>query len=212
MPDRTNAADVIAILVKGGLGAAPFVGALVAEVVGSLIPNQRVDRIARLLKALEEKLQDLERDRVKQRFTEPGFVDLLEDGMIQASRALSEERVSYIASLLKNGLQAEDAKVLEHKHLLSILGELNNAEIIILRAYGEHPALNKEFYATHDAILRPRSSSIGLPQEQIDEAAIHESYRNHLLRLGLLDDTGRSKQLTTLGRLLLRTIDFAPSR
>ena len=40
--------DIITSLAKGTVGAVPFVGSLVAEIVGNIIPNQRVDRIMRL--------------------------------------------------------------------------------------------------------------------------------------------------------------------
>ena len=39
---------------KGILGAIPIVGPLMAETVGSIIPNQRIDRINDFLLKLEE--------------------------------------------------------------------------------------------------------------------------------------------------------------
>jgi hypothetical protein len=69
---------------------------------------------------------------------------------------------------------------------------------------------------------------LGASQEQLDEASIYESYTHHLVRLGLLQSTYRmpkkgelptfddrtgtikdsGKQITSLGRLLLRSIDL----
>jgi hypothetical protein len=55
-------------------------------------------------------------------------------------RALwSEERRDYIASFLKNGLTNEEMTHVQQKKLLSILGELNDAEIIFLRYESVHP-------------------------------------------------------------------------
>jgi hypothetical protein len=44
--------DVASIILKGTLGAVPFVGPLAAEIIGTLIPNQRLSRIESFLKIL----------------------------------------------------------------------------------------------------------------------------------------------------------------
>ena len=60
-----NKKDLAVSLTKGALGAIPFVGGLVAEAVGTLIPNQRVERIADLLASLESMVSEMEQERVK---------------------------------------------------------------------------------------------------------------------------------------------------
>jgi len=52
----TKGTDISAIIGKGLLGAIPFVGPMAAEIVGAVIPNQRIDRIESLLTLLESKL------------------------------------------------------------------------------------------------------------------------------------------------------------
>jgi hypothetical protein len=47
---------------------------------------------------------------------------------------------------------------------------------------------------------------MGMPQEEIDRGALHDSYQNTLVRLGLMHERGPS-ELTPLGRLLLRYIE-----
>ena len=98
---NSSKSDIAAILGKGLVGAIPFVGPLASEIVGSVIPNQRVDRIESLLKVLEEKIEEKGQSLIKDKINSPESVDLLEDGFVQASRSLSEERIDYIASLLK---------------------------------------------------------------------------------------------------------------
>ena len=39
--------DVAAIAIKSVLGAAPFIGTLLVEVVSAIIPNQRLDRVVK---------------------------------------------------------------------------------------------------------------------------------------------------------------------
>ena len=226
---NTKRTDVAAIIGKGLLGAIPFVGPLAAEIVGAVIPNQRIDRIESLLKLLESKIPEEDRLKVEERFISSDSVDLIEDGFIQVSRALSENRKEYIASLLKNSLTDNDLKHIEYKRLLSILGELNDLEVLILKSKTVHrmdPKHNEFWKAHEDALTSPRAH-MGSTLEEIDKHTIYQTHKSHLVNLGLLeakfkkpkrgelpefdDKTGmikaQSYDITSLGRLLLRSID-----
>ena len=225
----TKRTDIAAIIGKGLLGAIPFVGPLAAEIVGAVIPNQRIDRIESLLKLLESKIPEADRVKVEQNIYSPESIDLIEDGFIQASRALSEERKEYIASLLKNSLTEDEVKHIEYKRLLSILGELNDLEVLILKSqtmYRSQPEY-QEFWKKHESALTPPIAHMGSSQEEIDKHTIYQTHKLHLANLGLLkprfkkpkrgelpefdDKTGMIKaqgyDITGLGRLLLRSID-----
>lgn len=225
----TKEADIATIIGKGLLGAIPFVGPLMAEIVGAVIPNQRIDRIESLLMLLESKISIEDRHKVKERIVSPESVDLMEDGFIQASRALSKERKEYIASLLKNSLTDDDLKHIEYKRLLSVLGELNDIEVLILKShtmYHGQPE-HEEFWKSHKSALTPPLAHMGSTQEEIDKHTIYQTHHLHLANLGLLktrfkkpkrgelpefdDKTGMIKaqgyDITGLGRLLLRSID-----
>ena len=79
--------DYVTSAVKAIVGAAPFAGSLLAEVAGTIIPNQRIDRIAAFAEALEERLSILEQDDVRSQLENPHFTDLVEEGIRQASRS-----------------------------------------------------------------------------------------------------------------------------
>lgn len=83
MDTKTTKKDVIVSLAKGVIGAAPFVGSLAAEVIENIIPNQRIDRIASFLEILDKKVAKLDHGRIKAKFMNPGFIDLLEDGFFR---------------------------------------------------------------------------------------------------------------------------------
>ncbi len=157
-------------------------------------------------------------------------MDLIEDSFIQVSRALSEERKDYIASLLKNSLTDTDLNYIEYKRLLSILGELNDLEILILKSMNlrPHGTVVHEFWVTHGEALTPPRLTIGTAvQRDFDKSAIFKTHNLHLLSLGLIkpvfsrirdgelpkfdDETGmlhaRRHQITDLGKLLLKCID-----
>ena len=114
-------------------------------------------------------------------------VDLMEDGFFQAARALSEERIDYIASLLKNSLTNEDLEHIAYKKLLSILGELNDIEVLLLKFYSI-PTMVKgeEFRSKHKEALTKPIAYLMAPQEEVDKEAIYESYETNLARLGLI--------------------------
>ncbi|MCY3724907.1 MAG: hypothetical protein OXG97_22040 [Candidatus Poribacteria bacterium] len=219
--------DVVASVLKGYLSGLPILGPMIAEMIDDLIPNQRIDRIASLLKALESKIDPKEQAKVEARMLEEKSIDLMEDGFLQAARALSEERIDYIASLLKNSLTDEELEHIAYKKLLSILAEINEVEVLILRSYSGSIAQQQEFRRKHQQIVTGPVVHLGSSQEEVDKHAIHEVYRTNLARLDLLkirfqrprrgespefdEKTGMMKSsgydITSLGRLLLRSID-----
>src|SRR5271157_3006609 len=99
--------DVLASLAKGMTGMVPVVGSLIAEVVGNIIPNQRVDRIVRYVQLLEQRLGILEEGVLRRMLLDPIAVDVLEDSFTQAARATTEERLEHIANVVANGISVD---------------------------------------------------------------------------------------------------------
>ena len=60
-----NSADYVASLAKSALGVIPFAGSLLVEIAGNIIPNQRIDRIAKYAEALNTRLSSLKEAVVK---------------------------------------------------------------------------------------------------------------------------------------------------
>lgn len=226
--------DIIVSASKGLVGAVPIAGSLLAEIIGNIIPNQRVDRIVRFVQLLDERLANLEQETAKARLVAPGGIDLLEDAFTQAARATTEERLEQIASIVANGIAPAELNEAETKRMLWLLGQLNDIEVVLLRARlvqstGDHQA-DAEWRAKHEEVLRPRSPHLGSPREEVEEAMLHASYTQHLVDLGLLrhrfrtprkgelpefdDKTGMMKtsgtEVTTLGRMLLRYLNLIP--
>lgn len=226
----SQAIDYVTSAAKGILGAVPFAGSLLAELAGTVIPNQRIDRLAKFAEVLEKRLESVEKEFVWAQLKNENFSDLLEEGARQASRSLSDERREYLASLIVNSLSVEDIEFAESKHLLQILGELNDVEIIWLKFYGEAQlGEHDEFREKHSTVLAPVVAVMNSPSSVRDKKTLQDSYKEHLSRLGLLKpkyktdskthmpefdrSTGaleiRSYQITSLGRLLLRQIGMS---
>ncbi len=228
---KSNKADYAALIAKGMAGMIPHLGGMVAEIIGTLIPNQRGDRIVRFLEMLEVRVGHLESERVKAKLRQSGTIDLIEDAFHQAARALSDERLVYLAALLAGSIADDSLSYEETKRLLAILGEINDVEVIILASHDmrRHPQRDPAFWERHKAALAPRAPTMGSSEREMDEAAIHNSYRQHLVQLQLLKPTFRSPRrgempefdettgmmkasgydVTWLGKLLLKRIDMA---
>ena len=227
--------DIITSLAKGTTGMIPYVGSLVAEIVGNVIPNQRVDRIVRFVQLLEERLGNLEKDFLEKRLQEPAAVDLLEDAFLQAARATSRERLEHIANVIANGLSEEELQQAEVKRMLWLLGQINECEVIILRSRlvstREDIQADAEFRNKHAEMLAPDTSHLGSSEDEFEQVALKSSYRQHLYDLGLLrlrfakpkrgelpefdDKTGTIKasgsDVTRLGKMLLRHLKLIPT-
>lgn len=213
----TNA-DYVASAARAALGTIPFVGSLLVEIADTVIPNQRINRIVAFATALDKRLGVLEHDFVRSQLTNENFTDLVEEGLRQAARAVTDERRQYVASIIANSLSSKDIEYAESKHLLRILGEVNDIEIVWLRFYLV-PTLggDKKYRGKHQEILELVPAGIGARQGVLDKSTLQDSYKEHLAELGLFErryemDTSRTDMhlkikgydLTSLGRLLLR--------
>jgi len=223
---KNTSADYVASAVKSALGVVPFAGSLLTEIAGNVIPNQRIERIVKYAEALEARLSSLEESVVKANLADENFTDLVEESLRQAARSLSDERRSHISSLVANSISSDDIEHFESKHLLRILGELNDVEVIWLRFY-LNPILNgdTEFREKHNHILNPVGAHLGSVQPLIDKSILQNSYKEHLASLGLLEkeidmDTSSlgvklkttGYKITSVGRLLLRELAFPDER
>lgn len=224
---KSNTTDHLVSVAKSVLGAVPVAGSLLTELIGVIIPNQRIDRLTKYIKELDSKLSQLPTDKLISLAQNEDLIDLVEEGFTQASRAITDERRSYIASIVANGIKEDKIKFHESKYLLKLLQELNDIEIIWLRSY---LVITKEgddeFRSKHENILRPASATVGSNEDTLRNAALQRSYKEHLERLDLIQPkihvdrktglpqfdttTGRPKvsfsSLTTLGKILLTQI------
>jgi hypothetical protein len=224
-----NKIDIISSTAKSILGAVPFVGPLLVELVDNLIPNQRIDRLSKYVVELDKKLSDLPIDKLKNLLKNEECIDLFEEGFIQASKSLTDQRRTQIASVVRNGLDENSITYSESKYVLKLLQELNEQEIIWLRFYLV-PTIggDKEYRNKHKNILDPIHATLGADEKTIEKAALQYSYKEHLERIGLIRShyridkntgipefdkfTGKPsvsyRDLTALGRLLLKQIDL----
>ena len=222
--------DYLLTAVRAAVGPIPVVGPLISELAGVVVPNQRIDRISKFVVELEQRVHNLEfRHEIVNQLKDEHFTDLLEEGIRQAARSLTDDRRRYIASLIANSLSLEQIEHAESRHLIRILDQISDVEVIWLRFYGV-PTIggDEAFLEKHKTVFDPVIASLVSSQDVLDKKTLQESYQAHLCELGLLEreyridmktkqpefDTFSGKQreqgyeITHLGRLLLRAIDL----
>ena len=220
--------DYVASAVKALVGTVPFAGSLLTEIAGTIIPNQRMDRVVKFASQLEAKLAALEHEFVRSQLTNENFIDLMEEGLRQAARSLSDERREHIASLIANSLDPAGISYAESRHILRVLGGINDIEIIRLASHQyETFGSGEAYWEKHRAVLEPVNPSMASGQDEIDKKTLQDSYDAHLQQLGLLsprysvdrktkqlevghdDDLEiRGYSLSSFGRMLLRQLDI----
>jgi hypothetical protein len=190
----------------------PIAGSLIAELITEVVPGQRQERVEGWLCHLAQRLASVEEATVRARLREPENVALFEEGAYQATRACSEERRRQIAELVAGGIADDRRDYLESHRVLRLLGELDDAEVIILAGYLQK---NREgdYWKQHANVLQDLAVRLGSSRDEIDADTVRKAGRQHLVQLGLLDQGAlggaASIQLNGLGRLLLRRIGLA---
>lgn len=214
-------------IARGLIGQVPMVGSVAVELLNVTIPNQRQERIEKLLNILASRVFDIPEEELKQKFQTTDFIDIFEDVLLQTVRATSQERLEYLASVLEKGLNNEEFDHLQVKRLLEILAKINDIEVILLQYYSLSDMTdlrrdNEEkniFKQKHQNIFENwksenfESKKVRNPQKR----AIMDHYKDNLITLGLIgpsylgSSVGRRNILfpTHLGYMLLDLIGIS---
>ena len=209
--------DRLVSLIRGGIGLIPGVGSVLSEVVCSLVPNQRVERITRFLVELESRIVRMEISTGQ--INDPTGIDLIEDGAFQAVRALTDQRIKLLANSVAEGLKASDKEKLNEKRILYIIAQIDEGDIQLLDAFDKRTVYN----------IRPDRAMYGSSEEILNEEALFQASIAKLERLSLLHFSIRMDRdnkapkfdffsgrpeghhsINSLGRLLLRRANLAP--
>jgi hypothetical protein len=169
------------------------------------------------------RISDLEASEIEGFSGSPDKIDLIERGGFQAVQALSESRISTIATLVSSGLKENESSLLRKKRLLRILGQIDDDELAVLTAYGMNYANRAPEY--FDRINRPDPPHLAAAKELIEQNKLYDAGITNLLSLELLRkryriDRGAEVpkfdkikgefvghiEISYLGRMLLRQI------
>jgi hypothetical protein len=223
-----NIRDKLVAATKGIVGIVPWAGGLLGELIGQVIPKQRHDRIVTYIRILNDRIETLEVDVVKNILDNPEKIGLIEDGGYQAAQSTSTNRIRQIAEAVFNGLSEEDSQIVRRKRILKIFGEIDDDELVLLNAYAISSGRgmrDPEVEAAWQATNQPQPTHLQSQQSEIENRKLFELGRSRLLNLGLLeqafsrvkkgeipefdDKTGTIKgrvQISYLGRMLIKEI------
>lgn len=185
--------DVVARTLGVAAGLIPYIGPMLQIALNETIPNARMERIEAYLRHLSERIDEI---RLEAALKTPEGLDLFEEGMWQAARALSDDRKQRIATLVATGMGAEEVPGRQSRHFLRILNQLDDTEVIILTSYLDcyqilGAAEVQEFFEMHADILGPFDDSIGGDVLEHSKSALKTSMLNHLVSFGLLRVAGQ---------------------
>ena len=177
----------------------PLVGPGLAEMIGVTIPNQRIDRIVRFAEDLNRRLSCLEEGLFESHSHDEELTELIEEAFRQAAHSLSDERRGFIASIIVNGLTAESINFAESRHLLRLLDEINDIEVVWLRYYRK-PLMNgdSDFRETHKDTLTHVIAYLSSSKDVVNKQALQQSYKEHLSQIGLLERKYKTDHQTKL--------------
>jgi hypothetical protein len=223
--------DLLVSGLKGAVGAIPGVGSIISEIVGKIIPEQRIQRLEDYVRYLNDRLQNVDSQILEAHVNEAENVDLFEDGAMQSVRALSDTRRVQIAELVAYGISGGKKDRLEAKRLLNLLKEIDDDQIVILTSHLTKHSHDEEFFNKHRAVLQSPLAHLGSSNEERETSIIAGLAKDHLIKLGLLNpgfkstrkgelpefdtETGMMKvqyyRLSALGQILLTRLGIAES-
>ena len=169
-----------------GLVAFLGVGVALNELVTKVIPSVPQERVENYLLYLRRRLDNLSEEQLRQRFQHSPAVGLVEEGIFQAVRALSDERREQIANAVADGLSGSEIELIEARRVLSVFKELDEAHIIILCSLLSKNR-SMEFRERHRSILESPQAHLNSGRDEIDRSVAYRAGTHKLLSLGLLE-------------------------
>lgn len=206
-----NLIDKRARLYRAVSGLVPG-GSFIIEYMIDRMPDQRMERLFKFVAELNERLGDLE-EKIA-----PGseqFQYLAENAMIASSRAQSQKRIGWIASITApvNG-NTLDIEWEYRQRALAVLSDLSDADVGCLMSHVDFKT-SVDFERTNsDWVFISLKDNNELPDHELFLSNLKNQrvdvHRGALVKHGLLsvDDKDRIKsyKLTTEGRLFLYLI------
>jgi hypothetical protein len=189
-------------IARGLIGQVPVIGSLTVELLNITIPNQRQERIEKLLNILSQKTFNISEQELQSKFKSTDFIDIFEDVLRQSVRATSDIRMEYLASVLKNGIDSQNFDHLQNKRLLEILEKINDIEVILLRSYSlrDNTSEYQDFTNKYPDIFKVKEE-----QGQTESPETHDKdkqifirhYEDNLISLGLVGVNQNNERVPT---------------
>lgn len=214
----TNATDITTSILKSTVGVIPLFGPAAQELLGVIIPNQRLDRVVAFVTRLSDSFDELKDNfnQFNEKIRGPVYSSIFYKACAQAADATTDERIDYIKNLFSRCLKSEEIEAEHYEALLSLIGRMSDMELRWLKFYQlltyGHVEEAKSF--RHNVLaggfLKPNVHG-GMSNAERDAETMKAIYSSNLVSLGLLtmeyDAKGNAKyKCSPLGRLLIETV------
>lgn len=171
-------------------------GGFVAELISTVLPGQRTDRMARYVTALAERLNHVETVVSRQRAAEIGTeqVALFHAGGEAAVKAPHADRVERIAKVVAGGMLGDDLEAARARRMVEILSDLSEDDVVQLCSHVQPYKDDAEWLERHGAVLQTLDYRDALkarrtPHEEVSrQSAALDLQIFRLIRLGLLEE------------------------
>lgn len=210
-------------VIRGLVGAIPYVGTALNEAFFDLRARIKQKRLEEFVAYLADNLQTLETDKIDTAYLQSeAFVDFLEDVLIRAAKAKGEEKRRKLAAVLAGRLQhSEGTSIDDHfdDRFLDLLLSLSEVQVRILSKHAQATEEREDVTNdTLDAGAEYRQPSFyGLPdseyrflvQDLISKALLYDGGMNYLGA-----EVFQLLKITELGRAFVRFLEqgAAPAR
>jgi hypothetical protein len=161
---RENFSDQAAAVLRGTLGNLPMGGALIAELVGRIIPNQREERMCAFLAGLARKIEATGRtlDQLLSNI-DAEKVALFEDGAAGAVKATTEQRIQHLVDLVAQGLGANGREAEDQRALVRLLNDLTETDLRYLMSWTKTYNDDQDWRRKHGFDVRFESREVEVP-------------------------------------------------
>ncbi|HPI41903.1 MAG TPA: hypothetical protein PLJ21_13930 [Pseudobdellovibrionaceae bacterium] len=183
-----NKTDKLVKTINATFGEIPIIGGALVELLSSVIPNQRIDRMVEFIKILNEKLTSQEQELLKSQILDENFNGLLQDVIDSTIKTIGKERKNHFAKIVQSGLTSNKQELIELRLITRILKEINDIEMIILKYHSIRTSNESSIFLQKNRnILESERLFVGASKEQEKQHFMYKGYLYHLVSLGLLD-------------------------
>ena len=184
------------VVVRGLVGATPYVGTLLNEAIFEGRARLKQERLEKFVEYLAENLQNLESDKIDVAYIQSAeFVDFLEDVLIRAAKVRAEEKRKKLAAVLAGRLQHAESTPFDDR-FLDLLVYLSDTQVRIL---AEHlrEAEKRENSDSEEGAKHRQPSYYNVPESE------YPLLIQDLMSRGLFVFAGGLGEVTELGRAFI---------
>ncbi len=198
LPAKTHVVKSAESVIRGLVGAIPYVGTALNEAIFDLRARLKQERLEKFVEYLADSLQTLETDKIDVTYIQSAeFVDFLEDVLIRAAKVRAEEKRRKLAAVLAGRLQHAEGTPFDDR-FLDLLIALSDIQVRIL---AEHLRAAEERENTGEDAKHRQPSYYNVSESE------YPLLIQDLMSKGLFVFAGGFGKVTELGQAFIRFLE-----